>query len=338
MEGTQPAQLQDAPGCDVCVHAPSLFLTVSIERPAMAGGGEQGRATDGGHGSAPDRDEMHFHPGGQGFWVARLLEHLGVRPVIVSPIGGESGSVLRGLVHTWGVGLRAVPVADDSPVYVHDRRDGERREIARSAMPSLNRHEVDDLYGAVLETATRAGVCVVTGKFPGDSTPYDFYTRLGADLDAIGTPAIGDLHRAELDALLAGGPLHTLKVSDQDLVKDGLFDEGAGRDERVEAARRLMERGARRVVVSSAEGQTIYVDERGAYAARPPSLRPADASGSGDSMTAALAFAALRNLDPTEAIRLACAAGAANVTRHGLGNADAGFVQSLAERVEVERL
>ena len=43
----------------VCVFAPSLVLTVTIESPP------DGRD-----------DEIHFHPGGQGFWIARTLRHL----------------------------------------------------------------------------------------------------------------------------------------------------------------------------------------------------------------------------------------------------------------------
>ena len=41
----------------VCVFAPAPLLTVTIEQPS----------SDRGDG------EVHLHPGGQGFWIARLL-------------------------------------------------------------------------------------------------------------------------------------------------------------------------------------------------------------------------------------------------------------------------
>jgi hypothetical protein len=45
----------------VCVFAPSLYLTVTIEE------------RDG----CPEAGEVHLHPGGQGFWIACMLAELG---------------------------------------------------------------------------------------------------------------------------------------------------------------------------------------------------------------------------------------------------------------------
>jgi 1-phosphofructokinase len=304
---------------NVCVFGSSLLLTISIE-------------------PAPDQDhsdELHFHPGGQGFWIARMLTRLDSDPVLVSPLGGEAGQVLQALADAWGVRLHAVAIRSESPGYVHDRRSGERQQLAQSRMPSLDRHELDDLYGAVLGHAATTGHCVVTGRFPDDATPLDFYRRLGADLASIDAVAIGDLHGDELGAFLAGGPLHTLKVSDDDLVADGLLPAGATLEQRLAAARQLVERGARRVVISAAKGPTLFVTAKEAWRASPPLLATVDHRGSGDAMTAGLTYAAMHDFDATRTLRLACAAGAANATRRGLGNADGELVRSLAERVEV---
>jgi len=307
---------------DVCVFSPALILTVTVE----------------GSTSGEERDELHFHPGGQGFWIARMLRHLGGRPVVVTSLGGEAGRVLCALAPVWHVRLEPVLVAEESPVYLHDRRSGERREIAQTPAPSRDRHEADDLYGRVLRCATEAGTCVVTGRSAGDALPLDFYRRLGADLASVGTKVLADLHGAELEAFLDGGPLHTLKVSDGDLEEDGTLRCGASVEERVEELARLARLGAERVVLSSAAGRTVARFGERTLVATPPPLEPADHRGSGDAMTAALVAAALRGLDPEHALRLACAAGAANVTRRGLGTADSELVETLAGRTEVKEL
>lgn len=52
-------------------------------------------------------------------------------------------------------------------------------------------------------------------------------------------------------------------------------------------------------------------------------------------MTAGLATGLRRGLGEEETLRLACAAGAANVTRHGLGSADSGLIPGLVDKIEV---
>lgn len=304
----------------ISVFAPSLFITVTIEA------NEEGE------------DDIHIHPGGQGLWVARGLKRLGERPVIVGPAGGEAGRALVALVPGWGISLNPITTKDPSPTYVHDRRGDERRELARSPLPVLDRHELDDLYGKILEKASATGICVVTGKSEGDSLPLDLFERMGADFDSLGVEVIGDLHGEELESFLSGGPISTLKVSDEDLVEDGLLDPSAPTQERVDAAEKLQARGAKSVIISGADGGTVGRFHSRSLAARLPKLQAVDHRGSGDAMTAALAHALRRGIEPTETLMLACAAGAANVTRHGLANPPPELVQELSKQVEVEDL
>lgn len=317
----------DEPPLTVCVFGASLFLTITVEKDNPDDE------------SVDDRDaQIHLHPGGQGFWVARMLRHLGEVPVLVIPLGGEKGRVIETLAPYWGVDLDVVEIDAEPPTYLHDRRTGERVEIARSKPSALNRHELDDLYGRVLERSIECGMVVVTGKHQDHGFPVDAFSRMGADLHSTEVTVIGDLHGEELDGLLEGGPIHTLKVSDEDLIEDGLLPASPSQNERVGALRDLATRGSSNVFLSAAESPTLALIDETVWSATPPTLAPADHRGSGDSMTAGLVAAVSRGLDPEATLRLACAAGAANVTRHGLGNVKPGLVETLAERVEVSRL
>ncbi len=302
----------------VCVFAPALFATVTVET------GDDGF------------DGIHFHMGGQGFWVARMIRALGERPVLCAPVGGESGDVLKGLVATTGLDFAAVPVAGESPAYVHDRRNGERQVVAISRSPELTRHEMDDLFGKTLRHALSAGICVLTGRPEGDSLTSGFYRRLGADLAAAGVHTVGDLHGEELSSFLQGGPLDILKVSDEDLGEDGaeISDEGAVWN----AIDGLVTTGARAVVVSQADRGALASFEGVRFRATTPEFEVVDHTGAGDSMTAALAVAVVRGFEPVDALRLACAAGAANVTRHGRGSSQADLVEGLTSLVTVEEV
>lgn len=133
--------MDHTPHCEVL--GPLLYLTVTVEQEAGA-------------------DRVHLHPGGQGFWIARMLEVLGCSPQLVSPIGGEAGTVLTALMSDWAIEFSAVRTSIDSPTQVHDRRSGERVELVEVESPRLDRHGADDLYAAALEAALRCNAVVLT--------------------------------------------------------------------------------------------------------------------------------------------------------------------------------
>jgi 1-phosphofructokinase len=304
----------------VAIFAPVLYLTVTIET------------------SSSGNDEVHIHPGGQGFWTARMLKHLQERPLICGPLGGESGKVFIGLMSQFGMDLSSVDIAYRSPVVINDRRSGERKTIADSPPVQIERHEIDDLYGRFLDKAMTSNLCVITGQSD-EIVPPGFYRRLGHDLAAGEVTVVADLHGPELKEFLKGGSIDVLKVSDEDLHSDGLLSRNTtGMDDYIQAMQRLGQAGARSVVLSRQHEPAIARFGDVWYEARTPELVPADHRGAGDSMTAGLAAALRRGLDAEATLRLACAAGAANVTRHGLGSADADLIPGLTEKVDVRPL
>lgn len=303
----------------IAVLAPAVYVSITIE-------------------SAEDGDDIHVHAGGQGVWVARMLRQLDHRPVVCAPVGGESGRTLLGLIGDWGVKLHPVETLADTPAYVHDRRNGERVEVARSSAPALRRHEADELYDRFLELALGTAECVITGPERDGTLPLTHYRRLGTDLAAAGIDVIADLHGEALDAFLEGGPIRVLKVSTGDLVEDGRLDDDQRDDDEVvdELADDLVERGVGTVVVSRGSESILATTPEGRFAVTGPELEPVDTKGSGDSMTAALASSHSLGLDTKTTLARAWAAGAANVTRRGLGSANAGLIDQLTERADVE--
>jgi 1-phosphofructokinase len=301
----------------VCIFAPALFVTVTIEK------------------GDDDRDDIHIHPGGQGFWIARMVRHLGESAVLCAPLGGETGRVAQAIMPDWGIDLAPIPIAGSSPAYVHDRRTGERHPVAERACPILDRHELDDVYASFLDHALAADVCVITGRAD-KLFSAETYRRFGSDLAANGVRVVGDFHGAELHAFLDGGPIDVLKVSDEDLTQDGEIEHTD--EDLAGAIARLRARGVETVIVSRGARPAVARFDHVMITARPPELKEVDHRGAGDSMTAALAVGLSRGMLPEEMLRLACAAGAANVARHGLGNASVDLIAQLADRVELIRV
>ena len=290
----------DAKG-EVCVLAPSPLYTVTIESR--------------GDGSP----EVHFHAGGQGLWVARMARVLGAETTLCGPIGGESGLVIESLIERSG--LTFVPLACQAANggYVHDRRSG----------------DVDDRLALVLTLAMSHRALVLTGPSNPAAVPAASYERLAKNVAAVGCRVVADLSGDFLKAMSGG--VDVLKVAHNEVLDAGLA-EGDSRDELLRAARALRERGIAVVIVSRGSDPAIAVLEEGAFEIELPELDAADHRGAGDSMTAAAAVALARGQDAPSLLRLAAAAGAMNVTRHGLGSGRRDLVEKLMEQVTLRPL
>jgi 1-phosphofructokinase len=301
----------------VLVFAPAPQLTVTVEQSA-------------------DTVEIHVHPGGQGVWQARMITELGPPVVMCAAVGGEIGQVLQALITAEGIELRAVSREATSGGYVHDRRDGSRTEIAEVAGEPLTRHELDELYSLTLAAAMQAPVAVLSGPADPSVLPADTYRRLAADLGGNGVKVVADLSGDHLAAVLKGQP-YLVKVSHEELIADGRAKDDS-EPELVAALHGLQADGAGAVLVSRADKGALALLDGVAYEVESPRLEVADARGAGDSMTAGVAAVLAEGGDQATAVRTGAAAGALNVTRHGLGSGRADAVRSLVDRVRLKRL
>ena len=103
----------------------------------------------------------------------------------------------------------------------------------------------------------------------------------------------------------------------------------------VHAVEDLVAAGAGNVVVSRAEKAALGLLESELVEIVPPRLHAIDHRGAGDSMTAGIAVGLARHIGLLGAVRLGAAAGALNVTRHGLGSGDREEIERLAEHVVI---
>ncbi|WP_433064528.1 PfkB family carbohydrate kinase [Dactylosporangium sp. CS-033363] len=304
----------------VMVFAPAPVLTVTIERQA-------------------GQEELHVHAGGQGVWQARMLASLDCEVSLCVSVGGEIGQVLSDVIGRLdpSIALHAVTRGEESGWYVHDRRKGQRTEIAEHPGPPMTRHDLDELYNTALIEGLRADVSVLSGPADHSIVDADAYRRLAADLGSNGGTAVADLSGDLLAAVVAGG-VAVVKVSHEELI-----DDGRAKDDSVpalvDAARQLRDEGAGAVLVSRAGDPALALlgDDR-AVTVHVPKLQVVDHRGAGDSMSAGVAAVLAKGGDIEEAIRTGAAAGALNVTRHGLGSGRGDAVRELVGRTRLEPL
>jgi 1-phosphofructokinase len=304
------------------VFAPAPLLTVTIEQQA-------------------DGVELHLHPGGQGVWQARMIAGLGCRVTLCVCVGGEVGTVLEKLLAEESVRLRVIAGHAASGWYVHDRRTGQRTEVAAHPGAPMVRHDIDELYNLALMEGLRAGVSILSGPADRGVVRTDAYRRLAADLTANGVRVIADLSGGYLTAALVGGAefggLDFVKVGHEDMLKDGRVPDDSV-PALLDAGRRIRAEGARSVLISRAAEPALLLSGDRAVQVRVPRLQVTEHRGAGDSMTAGVAAVLAGGGDIDEAVRTGAAAGSLNVTRHGLGTGRAEAIHELLTRVRLEPL
>ena len=297
---------------EVVIFAPSPVLTVTVE-------------------DHPDGPEVHLHAGGQGVWQARMLLRLGVDVAMVSVLTGESGRMLRHLLGDEGVRVVAVDRTGRGAAYVHDRRGGERVKVVETGGEPISRHDLDELYGLMLGEGLSADLVILSGPASEEALPADVYRRLAADLRTGGRRVIVDLAGDRLTAALAGG-VSLVKVSDEELLADGRIHEN-DTHHIVAAMKAMHSEGAETVVVTRNSDPLLLLSEGAVVEIITPTMEVADTSGAGDSLTAGVAASLARGSSVRDAVTLGAAAGALNVTRHGLGTGDAQTIEKLRELV-----
>lgn len=300
----------------VAVFAPTPLLTLTVEQ------------------SVTQSEQLHIHLGGQGVWVARMVARLGVPVILCGPFGGETGKVAQHLSSgDTDITFRPVESAAWNGAYVHDRRSGDRRILADVAADPLSRHELDDLYSVTLAAALESGVCVLTGTHQHPVVDDEVYRRLASDLHAHGVQVVADLSGGPFTSALEGG-LTLVKISDEELLRDGWITEPTG--EQIDnAIGRLRDAGAEHVIVSRGDAEWRASIGGVEYQVRTPTMEAVDHRGAGDAMTGALAVGLARGFAADELLRTAAAAGAATVVRHGFATGTREAVSALAELVEV---
>lgn len=305
-----------SPAARICVFAPWPILTVTIERDASGA------------------DEVYVHAGGQGVWVARMIVTLGHQPVLCGPFGGETGRLVQHLAEVEGIEVRGTPTHGANGSYVHDRRDGHRREVAEVEASRLDRHESDDLFGSALLAGLDCGHLVITGPMHEQHLAPDLFARLACDLARNGVKVTTDVSGATLAALEGG--VEFIKVSHEELIAGGYSADDS--EPSLREGLRKIGRKARNVVCSRADKGVLALLDGQFVQAHGPAVTPRDPTGAGDSMTGALASAVAEGSDARTALALGAAAGTMNATRHGRGSGTNDHVREFARHVRLEDL
>jgi 1-phosphofructokinase len=274
--------------------------------------------------------------GGKGINVSKVIRELGGASVAYALLAGSTGHAIEQAVRASGIELVVQWV------------DGETRtnlKIVDPVLytntdvnepgPKITKDDLEGLLALLVGDVSGGDIVVLSGSLPRGAAPdtYGTWTRACAEA---GARVFLD---ADGDALVAGisaGP-DLIKPNDHEL------SELVGREltttgELASAARELMGQDVGQVVVSRGSEGALFVSPGDTICASSPKVVVGSTVGAGDSMMAAIAFAATEGLDAHETARLASATGAANVMQSGTQAAPRTLVDCLLDQVTLQQL
>ena len=292
--------------------------------------------------------EAHWCASGKVLNVGLALHHVGAEAITLSPLGGLPGEAIRHEFAAAGIAARWIDCQRPTRVCTtmiqppdEDRTASPGRqeprfppcvtELVENAAP-LSDGELSCFRAAFAELAGEARWMIVSGSLAAGA-PAEIYADL---LARHGERAILDIRGLELLRALECRP-RLVKLNRDELgqtVGRALGDEGALQS----AMDEILRAGARAIAVTQGAGSVWLATTGETWRLTPPHVDVINPIGSGDSMTAAIAWGLGDGASLVETVRLGVAAGAENAAALLPARLNLHRVRELASHVVAERV
>lgn len=260
-------------------------------------------------------------PGGKGINVSRILNQLGADSTAIGFLGGFTGRFIDDTLRDESIKTDFVIIEDDTRINIK-LKHGEETEI-NGLGPSICQQEADALVQK-LSGLQKDDIVVLSGSIP-PSLGVDFYDRLISVCQQTGAEFVIDTTGEALMKALAHKPL-LIKPNHHELAE--LFGVTINsKEEIVTYGRKLLEAGAKNVLISMAGEGALFITAEEVYHANVPAGTVKNSVGAGDSMIAGFVGTLALLGDPIEAFRAGVASGSATA-----------FSDDLATREKIEQL
>ncbi|PNQ86307.1 1-phosphofructokinase [Paenibacillus polymyxa] len=260
-------------------------------------------------------------PGGKGINVSRVLNQLGADSTAIGFLGGFTGRFIDDTLREESIKTDFVMVEDDTRINIK-LKHGDETEI-NGLGPAIREQEADALVQK-LASLQKNDIVVLSGSIP-PSLGGDFYERLIRVCQDTGAEFVIDTTGEALMKALVHKPL-LIKPNHHELAE--LFGVTIHSEEEIVTyGRKLLEAGAKNVLISMAGEGALFITADEVYHANVPAGMVKNSVGAGDSMIAGFVGTLALQGDPIEAFRAGVASGSATA-----------FSDDLATREKIEQL
>lgn len=270
--------------------------------------------------------------GGRGINASRVIESFGGETMAITCSGGKNGKRMEELLSSEKFPIELVRIKNNirSNLTVVDKQGLAVKLNERG--PHLLASELAKVEKAVLQQLPRARWMMLCGSLP-PGVPSDYYARLIRSAQAAGVKVLLD---TDGDALLHGLEAEPFAVAPNQAEAERLLNRALiTRQHFHDAARRIVEMGARCVVLSLGSRGAVGATERELVEAIPPVIDAVCPIGAGDALAAAFVWALHSGKDFGEAVRWGVACGTASAMLPGINFADFPQTEAVYRKVDL---
>ena len=273
--------------------------------------------------------------GGKGLNVTKVCKILGEDPLAMGFLGGFNGEYIKDELEKLEIRSKFTPINQETRNCLNIIDDSLNSTELLEKGPVL---EFDDLRNfekdleSVLEDTQ---ILVASGSYC-QNMPIDYYKRIGHICKKNNIKFILDTSGESLKVALESNPY--LIKPNADEIKQLLNINIEAKDELIDAARKLLNMGAKNVCVSLGKDGMIYLNENELYEVKVPKIKAVNTVGSGDSTIAGFSVGILRGYDTVELLKLANACGMSNALNIETGFINLSDINKFMKEITVNKL
>ncbi|MCE4955899.1 1-phosphofructokinase [Macrococcoides caseolyticum] len=258
----------------------------------------------------------HKFAGGKGINVSRVLKALNQPSTALGFTGGFPGAFIKEVLHASDIHTDFIEVEEDTRINV--KLKGHTETEINALGPAIHPDQVEALLQQIKQL-NASDYVIIAGSVP-QALPADIYSTIAAICKERNIPFVVDAEKTLLTQTLQYQP-EFVKPNKVEL--EEMFNITIESDEdTILAARRLMNQGAKNVLVSLGGEGAIFVTNDASYKAVVPNGKVVNTVGSGDSTVAGMVAGLAAQLTLEESFKQAVSCGTATAFTEDLATSE----------------
>lgn len=280
--------------------------------------------------------ELRTDPGGKGINVSKVIDKLGGESVALALLGGSTGQKIADSLKEMGLKCKMTFVEGETRtnLKVIDPENHTNTDINEPGV-KVTSEILNAMLNELLKFIKQDDIVVLAGSLP-KGAPENTYNIWVDGCKKAGAKVFLDADGVLMAEGMKAGP-YLVKPNNDELSRL-MGKELKSIDELTDAAKKLLDYGIEKVVVSLGGDGALYITRDSVIKADGLKVPVGSTVGAGDSVVAALAYAEAENLSLEETVKLSTATGAANVMCSGTQAAELETIKSLINKVNFKNI